>query len=334
MRSVAEAPASGKRIIVRCDFDVPVEGGTVVDESRVKNTLGTLRFLLDENAKLVLIAHIGRPEKPDKGLSLVLVKKTLEDYLKRGITFQDKLAINEGAPINLLENLRFWPEEEENNQDFAKKLASFGDAYVNECFAASHRSHASIVSIPKFLPAFAGFNLIKEIEELGKILQSPARPLVAIIGGAKLETKLPVIYNLAKVADRVLVGGRLMFEADRRSLPENVVVAHDDIDAKDIGEGSVQIFREVINQAKMIVWNGPMGVFEEPKYINGTRQLADSVIASRAYSVVGGGDTISALNKFGLTDKIDFISTGGGAMLEFLAGKTLPGIKVLNSSKV
>ena len=334
MKSVAKALASGKRIIVRCDFDVPVEGGTVVDESRVKKTLGTLRFLLDEKAKLVLIAHIGRPEKPDKGLSLVLVKKTLENYLKREVAFQDKLAINERAPINLLENLRFWSEEEENNQDFAKKLASFGDAYVNECFATSHRLHASIVSIPKFLPAFAGFNLIKEIEELGKILQSPARPLVAIIGGAKLETKLPVIYNLAKVADRVLVGGRLMFEADRRSLPENVVVAHDDIDAKDIGEGSVQIFREVINQAKMIVWNGPMGVFEEPKYINGTRQLADSVIASRAYSVVGGGDTISALNKFGLTDKIDFISTGGGAMLEVLAGKTLPGIKALNSSKV
>jgi len=334
MKSVAKALASGKRIIVRCDFDVPVEGGTVVDESRVKKTLGTLRFLLDEKAKLVLIAHIGRPEKPDKGLSLVLVKKTLENYLKREVAFQDKLAINERAPINLLENLRFWSEEEENNQDFAKKLASFGDAYVNECFATSHRLHASIVSIPKFLPAFAGFNLIKEIEELGKILQSPARPLVAIIGGAKLETKLPVIYNLAKVADRVLVGGRLMFEADRRSLPENVVVAHDDIDAKDIGEGSVQIFQGVINQAKMIVWNGPMGVFEDPKYTNGTRQLADSVIASQAYSVVGGGDTISALNKFGLTDKIDFISTGGGAMLEFLAGKTLPGIKVLNSSKV
>ena len=260
--------------------------------------------------------------------------KINKNYLKREIAFQDKLAINDKAPVNLLENLRFWPEEEENNQDFAKTLASFGDAYVNECFAASHRSHASIASIPKFLPAFAGFNLIKEIEELGKILQSPARPLVAIIGGAKLETKLPVIYNLAKVADRVLVGGRLMFEADRRSLPENVVLAHDDIDAKDIGEGSVQIFREVINQAKMIVWNGPMGVFEEPKYINGTRQLANSVIASGAYSVVGGGDTISALNKFGLTDKIDFISTGGGAMLEFLAGKTLPGIEVLNSSKV
>ena len=334
MKSVAEAPASGKRIIVRCDFDVPVEGGTVVDESRVKKTLGTLRFLLDEKAKLVLIAHIGRPEKPDKGLSLVLVKKTLEGSLKREVSFQDKLAINERAPINLLENLRFWPEEEENNRDFAKKLASFGEAYVNECFATSHRSHASIVSIAKFLPSFAGFNLIKEIEELGKILQSPARPLVAIIGGAKLETKLPVIYNLAKVADRVLVGGRLMFEADRRSLPENVVVAHDDIDAKDIGEGSVQIFREVIKQAKMIVWNGPMGVFEEPKYINGTRQLANSVIASGGYSVVGGGDTISALNKFGLTDKIDFISTGGGAMLEFLAGKTLPGIEALNSSRL
>src|SRR3990167_7975419 len=143
MRSVAEAPASGKRIIVRCDFDVPVEGGTVVDESRVKKTLGTLRFLLDEKAKLVLIAHIGRPEKPDKGLSLVLVKKTLENYLKREVAFQDKLAINERAPINLLENLRFWSEEEENNQDFAKKLASFGDAYVNECFATSSQAISS-----------------------------------------------------------------------------------------------------------------------------------------------------------------------------------------------
>ncbi|OGY26590.1 MAG: hypothetical protein A2Z11_00175 [Candidatus Woykebacteria bacterium RBG_16_43_9] len=334
MKSVAQAPIPGKRIIVRCDFDVPVENGKVVDASRIKNTLGTLRFLLDQEAKLVLISHIGRPKKPDKDFSLVLVKKILEDFLEREIAFQDKLTIDREAPINLVENLRFWPGEEENNQDFSKKLASLGDLYVNECFAASHRAHASIVGISKLLPAFAGFNLIKEIEELGKILQNPVRPLVAIIGGAKLETKLPVIYNLAKVADKVLVGGRLMFETDRRSLPENVVVAHDDVGTKDIGEGSIQIFREVIFPAKMIVWNGPMGVFEDPKYINGTRQLANSVIASGAYSVVGGGDTISALNKFGLIDKIDFVSTGGGAMLEFLAGKTLPGIEALNSSRL
>ena len=334
MRSIKDADISKKRIIVRCDFDVPVENGKIQDYSRIRNTIPTLKLLPDRDASLLLISHLGRPKGSDPALSLLLVKDELAKNLNEEITFQKKLEVEKAAKINLLENLRFYPEEESNKQAFSQKLASFGNVYVNECFATSHRSHASIVGIPKILPAYAGLNFMKEIEELNKVLKNPNRPLVAIIGGAKLETKLPVIYNLAKVADKVLVGGKLMFEVERRALPENVIIAHDDVDTKDIGEKSIELFKESILGAKMIVWNGPMGVFEDPRYIKGTKDLANIVIESGGYSVVGGGDTISSLNKLGLVDKIDFVSTGGGAMLEFLAGKTLPGIEALEGSKI
>ena len=329
MKSVEEVDVDGKRVIVRCDFDVPVKDGKISDDTRVRDSLPTLKYLLSKGAKLFLISKLGRPKGKDPTLSLEIIISTLSDYLGKKISFQKSLNEKNSNAVVLLENLRFWSEEEEEDENFGKKLATFGDLYVNECFAASHRTDASFSQLPKFLPSYAGIRLLKEIKELEIVLESPARPLIAIIGGAKLETKLPAIFNLAKTADKVLVGGKLMFEVERRALPENVVVAHDDVQTKDIGEESIELFAEVISKAKMIVWNGPMGIFEDSRYMKGTKEIAKAVIYSGAYSVVGGGDTISALNKLDLISKIKFVSTGGGAMLEFLAGKTLPGLKAL-----
>lgn len=329
MKSVEEAEVAGKRIIVRCDFDVPAENGKILDDTRIKDSLPTLKYLLSNNAKLFLISKLGRPKGKDPSLSLEIIVNTLSKLLDRKIIFQKDLHEKNRGEVILLENLRFWTEEEAGDENFGKKLSIFGDLYVNECFATSHRNDASITQLPKLLPAYAGIRLLKEVEQLKIVMRNPARPLIALIGGAKLETKLPAIFNLAKVADKVLVGGRLMFEVQRRSLPENVVVAHDDVQTKDIGEQSIELFAEVINEAKMIVWNGPMGMFEDSRYMKGTKEIAQAVTDSDAYSVIGGGDTISALNKLDLISKIKFVSTGGGAMLEFLAGKTLPGLKAL-----
>ena len=329
MKSVEEADADGKRVIVRCDFDVPVKSGKILDDTRIKDSLPTLKYLLSNGAKLFLISKLGRPKRKDPSLSLEIITDALSNYLGKKIIFQRNLDGNSSGEVILLENLRFWSEEEDGDENFGKKLATFGDLYVNECFATSHRNDASITQLPKILPFYAGLRLLKEVEELKIVMKNPARPLVAIIGGAKLETKLPAIFNLAKIADKVLVGGKLMFEVEIRSLPENVVVAYDDVQTKDIGEQSIKLFSESISGAKMVVWNGPMGMFEDSRYMKGTKEIAKAVVGSDAYSVIGGGDTISALNKLDLISKIKFVSTGGGAMLEFLAGKKLPGLQAL-----
>jgi len=329
MKSIKEANVSGKKVIVRCDFDDPILDGKAVDGTRIKSNLPTLKHLLNNGSSLFLVSKLGRPKGKDPNLSMRIVLDVVAKHLGSKITLKEDLIEEKLDNITLLENIRFWKEEENSDLGFSKKIASFGDLYVNECFATSHRNDASIAGVPKFLPSFAGLNLFKEVEELNKVFESPARPLVAIIGGAKIETKLPAIYNLAKTADKVLVGGKLMFEVERRSLPENVVVAHDDIETKDIGVMSINLFKELISSAKMVVWNGPMGMFEDARYMKGTKEIAVSVVKSNSYSVVGGGDTISALNKLGLAKKINFVSTGGGAMLDFLAGKKLPGLEAL-----
>ena len=235
MRSIKEADVSGKRVVVRCDFDVPINDGKIVDDTRINNSILTLKYLLDKGAKLFLISKIGRPKFKDPDLSFKLILSEVSEKLGEEVTFKKDFEDNSSGNIVLLENIRFWPEEEKNDPVFSKKLASFGDIYVNECFATSHRTDASIVGIPEILPAFAGLNLIKEVTELERILENHEKPLVSIIGGAKLETKLPAINNLAKVSDTVLVGGRLMFEVGGQTLPDNVVIAPDDIDQKDIG---------------------------------------------------------------------------------------------------
>ncbi len=329
MKSVKEADVSGKRIVVRCDFDVPVKNGQIEDETRINNSLPTLQYLLGKGGKLFLISKMGRPKFRDPSLSLKVVIENVSQKLGKEVVFKEDLNKARLEDIVLLENLRFWPEEEKGDLEFSKKLASFGDLYVNECFATSHRSDASFVGVPKYLQSFAGLNLVREVTELRKILNDPERPLISIIGGAKLETKLPAINNLAKISEKVLVGGRLMFEVGGQVLPQNVVVAPDDIDQKDIGSKSIRSFENIIKSARTIVWNGPMGVFEEEAYLKGSQEVAKAVSESKAYKVVGGGDTIAVLEKLGLLAKMDYVSTGGGAMLEFLAGKKLPGLVAL-----
>ena len=329
MQTVKEANVSGKRVIVRCDFDDPIKDRKLVDDTRIRSNLPTLKYLLDKGSSLFLISKLGRPKGRDPNLSLRIVMDALSQHLGEKINFKEDLRQERLDKVTLLENLRFWPEEEAADLEFSKILASFGDLYVNECFATSHRGDASFIGIPKYLPSFAGLNLIREITQLKKLLVDPERPLIAIIGGAKLETKLPAINNLAKVSDKVLVAGKLMFEVAGQSLPTNIIVAPDYLDKKDIGPKSVEIFTRIIQTARTIVWNGPLGVFEEEKYLDGTRRVGEAVAASSAYKIIGGGDTIAALKKLGLLDKIDYVSTGGGAMLEFLAGKKLPGLVAL-----
>lgn len=330
MVSVTQAPFGGKRFIVRADFDVPLENGKIEETLRIEKSIPTLKYIGEKNSPLFIISHLGRPEGRDPNFSLKIVLPKLEELLGEKIAFQEDLDNPVSGDVVLLENLRYWPEEEKNDLNFAKKLASFGDYYVDECFSVAHRDHASVAVLPKLLPSFAGLELFKEVTELEKIFKNPARPLVAIIGGAKLETKLPAITNMAKVCDKVLVGGKLMFEINKTTISSNVVIAVDDIDQKDIGPETLKLFGSEIARAKMIVWNGPMGLFEEEKYEVGTRELAKLIAASSGYSIVGGGDTVAALNKEGILDQIDFVSVGGGAMLEFLEGKKLPALVALD----
>lgn len=329
MRSVVEAEVSGKTVIVRCDFDVAVSSGKITEDIRIRKSAETLKYLLGKGARLFLIAHLGRPENKDPNLSLKLVIPLLRELLGRDIVFQETLADEKIGEVVMLENLRYWPEEEANSETFAKALANFGDLYIFECFSVAHRLHASVDKLPKLLPCYAGLELFKEVGEMEKIFKSPQRPLVALIGGAKIETKLPAIINIAKVADKVLVGGKLMFEVDKQNLPSNVEVASDSVDHKDIGPTSLANFKKEIAGAKMIVWNGPVGMFEDEKYQSGTREVARAIAASNGYSIVGGGDTLSALDKEDLLDKVDFVSVGGGAMLEFLSGRRLPALEAL-----
>ncbi|HSX58274.1 MAG TPA: phosphoglycerate kinase [Candidatus Saccharimonadales bacterium] len=329
MKSINSEAISGKTVIVRADFDVPVKDGVVEDSTRIEKTIPTLKLLLEKGNKLFIISHLGRPEGKDPAFSLKLTLPKLKELFAREVAFQEDLEKKAEGEVVLLENLRFWKAEEANDDLFAKKLASFGEVFVFDCFSVAHRSHASVVGIPKQLPSYAGIEISHEVEELSKIFKNPEHPLIAIIGGAKLETKLPAITNLAKVADKVLVGGKLMFEVENVELPQNVLVASDNVDGKDIGEESIETFAKEINSAKMIVWNGPMGVFEEEKYAVGTKKVAELVANSESYSLVGGGDTISALKEINMIEKINFVSVGGGAMLEFLEAKRLPGLEAL-----
>ena len=329
MRSIREADVSGKTVIVRVDLDVPLENGHVTDKTRVEKGIETLRFLLDKNAKIFLISHLGRPQGKDPNFSLTKVQPIIEELLKQKIAFQPDLDTKVAGQVVLLENLRFWEGEEKNDLEFAKKIAGFGQVYVFECFSVAHRTHTSVARLPKLLPSYPGWEFSEEINELETVFKNPLRPLVAIIGGAKIETKLPTITNLAKSADKVLVGGRLMFEVDKSTLAENVIVASDHVDEKDIGPESLKIFQEEIAKARMIVWNGPMGVFEMPKFAEGTFAIARMLADSGATTVIGGGDSASAVKKAGVAKQVTHVSTGGGASLEFLEGKELPGVAAL-----
>ncbi|MEW6162187.1 MAG: phosphoglycerate kinase [Nitrospirota bacterium] len=387
--TIEDLDLKGKRVFIRADFNVPLDDNLMItDDRRIRSTLPTINYAIDEGAKVILSSHLGRPKgKKDPRLSLAPVAKRLQRLLNKEVIFAPDCIgsqveglvskMNEGDVL-LLENPRFHIEEEENNEDFARALASLADVYVNDAFGATHRVHASIVGVPKFLPSAAGFLLKKEIEYLKGMIYNPARPFVVILGGAKVSGKIGVLENLINKVDKVLVGGAMaytfvkaigdeignslveedMLETAQRIreklkgmgvkfyLPVDCVIAQGiepgtetkivptlEIPkgwrALDIGPATVKLFSEAIQDAKTILWNGPMGVFEIDAFSRGTFAIARAVADAYALTIVGGGDTDFAVHRAGVSDAISFISTGGGAALQLLEGKELPGVAVL-----
>lgn len=346
IRSVKEAHIKkGERVIVRADLDVGVRNGRVVDDLRIMAGLPTIRYLLRRGANVRIVGFLGRPHgKRDKGLSLKPVARQLEKMLKRKVIFLsdplDKKSIHrhlDSRDIIFFENIRFWPEEVENNLSFARRLADWGHVYVNDAFANSHRREASVVALAALLPSYAGLRLAKEVSVMEKVLSNPLRPLAVVIGGVKLETKLPVIRRFLKSADKILVGGAIANELLHKHTYERnkkVVLPRDGVgnerqEFEDIGPKTIDLFVSLLCQANTIIWNGPLGRAEIPEFAEGTKAVARALARSNAFTVVGGGDTIAILRRCRLLRRFDHISTGGGAMLEFLAGKKLPGIEAL-----
>jgi len=362
--SVEDLKVKEKRVLLRTNYDVPlkkiqkpasrdsfgipkskIQNLVVEDETRIEESLETIKWLLENGAKVIAISHLGRPGgKKVLELSLRPVAEKLKEILNikykiANIHIKNKkfLGFKLSENLVLLENIRFWPGEEENNLDFAKELASLADFYVNEAFACSHRKHASIVGVPKFFPrqnqAF-GFDFLKEIEILSKIRENPSRPVVLLLGGTK-EDKIDYARKLVNWADWILVGGKLVeYDGIPSLLSHPKILGNLIKNGQDITMKTVEKFIEIILQGRTIVWAGPMGNFYDKRYERGTKEIAKAVIGSGAFSVVGGGDTEVALSRFGLDKKISFISSGGGAMLEFLAEGTLPGIEVIKTKKL
>ena len=348
MKQISDLSLSGKRVLLRADLDVPLTSvGFEEASTRLTNLKPSVDQLFNENAKIIIIGHIDRPQKPDPALSTRQLIDPLQKIFKRTIVFKKDFPPSPEASggqatnsdtgsgvlqsqITLFENLRFWPGEINNDEEFARKLANLADFYVNDAFGNCHRSHASMVGLPKLLSSAAGSHLILEVDELSKIINKPQHPLIAIVGGAKIETKLPVIENLAKIADFVLVGGELPIEIKKfnQRTADNVIVAALVNDNKDLSQESIEKFIKVIKSAKTVVWNGPQGMFEEG-FNHGSLSIAQAIIESGAHSVVGGGETTQFLEQNNLLSKFSFVSAGGGAMLDFLAGKKLPALELL-----
>jgi len=340
-RSVRDADVGGKRVLVRADLNVPLEDGRVADDTRIRASLPTLELLLELDAKEVTVcSHLGRPKGEDPKFAIAPVAARLRE-----------LAPDER--IRVLENTRFNPGETKNDPGYAHELAAHGDLYVNDAFGSAHRAHASTEGVAHLLPAYAGLLLERELSELGKLLGEVERPFVLISGGAKVEDKLGVLQNLGGKADTVLVGGKMAEELRERNplsfqvvLPTDVVAAsefaenaesrvtaYDELPqgwlGLDIGPDTRKAFAERIAEARTIFWNGPMGVFEWPRFAEGTKAVAEAVAAADAHSVVGGADSARALTELGLEDDVSWLSTGGGAALELLEGKELPGVTAI-----
>ncbi|MDO8619703.1 MAG: phosphoglycerate kinase [Candidatus Daviesbacteria bacterium] len=320
-----------KRIILRFDIDVPIEQGRVVDDFRLKTGLPTLTLCLENASSVVMMGHVGRPASTSASLGgpagkdlEFSVQPVYNWFIEQG--FKPDF---ESGKLKLLENLRFEPGEEAGDLSYAKKLAEYGDFFVFEAFAA-YRPAASTTVLPTLLPHAAGLQFAKEVEKINQVRENPEKPLVVIMGGAKVADKLPVITTLAQKADTVLVGGKLVAEIQDKKidLPSNVMVAKMTTDGFDINEETVLAWESIIKEAKMIVWNGPLGKTEDPKN-TATKKVAQLIIDSRADSIVGGGDTTGALQSWGMIDKFSFVSTGGGAMLKLLTDGTLPTIQAL-----
>lgn len=327
---------SKKTAIIRANFDVPLENGQVQDTSRLEDAIPTIKLLRQNQCRIILLAHAGRPEgRFDSESSLMPVATFLTTTLGEPVALTDyqtdyhRINIPAGDII-LLENLRFWPEEESNDPEFAKYLASLGDFYINEAFANCHRQHASIIGIPAHKPKFAGLSLTKEMEILHTVRNNPEHPLVVVIGGAKLETKAPLVEAFATRADQILVGGKIAIELKDKLVPANVVVADLTSDTKDITPEAATKFADIIMAAKTVIWNGTMGVFEEPEHQLGTKIVAEAINKTPAFTLMGGGDTETALTLFNLESGIDHISSGGGAMLTYLVDGHLAGVDALN----
>lgn len=390
-KTILDVDVTGKKVLVRVDFNVPLtEDGDVADDKRIVAALPTIQYLLDHKAKVILCSHLGRPKgKVDPKYSLAPVGKRLSELLPDvriwmaddviGESAKTAIADMKEGEIVLLENVRFHAEEEKNDPAFAKELASLAELYVSDAFGTVHRAHASTAGVAAYLPAVAGFLIGKELGVMGKALDDPERPFVAILGGAKVADKIGVITNLLDKCDSLIIGGgmaytfiksegyeigsslldadsldlakELMAKAKEKGvqmlLPVDTVVAKEfkadaehktvDIDkipgdwmGLDIGPKSIALFRDVILKAMTVVWNGPMGVFEMPAFAEGTKEIAAACADCKGTTIIGGGDSASAVKKLGYADKMTHISTGGGASLEFLEGKVLPGVAVLN----
>lgn len=328
---ISDADIQDKKVIVRADLDLPFEGKTIRDDTRIKNCIPTFRLILEKGAKnLLILGHVGKYEGPDKTVSTIFLKSKLSEFLGEEVVFVQGMppASLPGGKLLLLDNVRLNPLEEENGEDFAKELAKLADFYVNEAFATSHREHASITGIPKFLPHAAGVRFSQEVETLSRVLQNPKRPVIAIVSGIKKD-KLDYIENFKRIVDKILVGGRLpeYLEEDYNDL--KVMVAQLNPDREDITLHSIESFEKEIKKAGTIVLAGVVGKYEDESHRLGTERVFKAIADSSAFKIVGGGDSEAALTMFGLTHKFDWISTGGGAMLEFLAKGTLPGIEAL-----
>ena len=390
-KTIEDINVTGKKVLVRVDFNVPLtEDGQVSDDKRIVAALPTIRYLLDHKAKVILCSHLGRPKgKVDPKYSLAPVAKRLAELLPDTKIRSAKDTIGESAKaaiaemqegeIVLLENVRFYKEETDNDPAFAKQLASLAEIYVSDAFGTVHRAHASTAGVAAYLPAVAGFLIGKELGVMGAALEHPERPFVAILGGAKVADKIGVITNLLSKCDSLIIGGGMAYtflkakgyeigdsllDADSIDLAkslmqqaadkgvnlllpvDNVVADRFDAEADhkvvksseipagwqgmDIGPETVKLFSETIVNAKTVIWNGPMGVFEFPAFAEGTKKVAEACAACKGTTIIGGGDSASAVRKLGFADKMTHISTGGGASLEFLEGKVLPGVAVLN----
>jgi len=351
MKTLEDFNYNGKRVLVRCDFNVPLgEGSVVLDDFRIRKTIPTIEYLLKKNAKVILMSHLGRPDgQIAESLRLTPIQDKLTEYLDVSITkAKDCIGkeveewVNRMAPgeVLLLENLRFHKGEEENNPDFAASLAKLGDIYINDAFGASHRAHASIVGIPKILPSGIGLLFKKEIEVLENLLGNPPKPLIGIIGGIKVESKSKVIDRISEKADWILVGNRIQEEIEKKNITfkyrEKIIMPVDGLgegeNIYDIGPKTIDLFKEKISSAKAIFWSGPLGMIENEAYQRGSREIAKAIIESGAFSVAGGGETAEFIHSIGLEDNFSHISTGGGAMLEFLSGDKLPGLEILENS--
>ena len=386
-QSITAVDVTGKRVLVREDFNVPMANGQITDTTRIKAAIPTLRDLMHRGASTIVMSHLGRPNGPDPAFSLRPVARELSTHLWGEVPFaadcvgppaESAVARLQPGKVLLLENVRFHPEDEKNDPEFARQLASLGEIFVNDAFAVSHRAHASVVGVANYLPAYAGQLMLAELQALHDAIDNPKRPLIAVIGGAKVSTKINLLNNLITKVDALVIGGAMAntflraqgFPTGRSLVEEGALEAANEVwkifgnrlilpvdlvcaeqvqpgqptrvfpaqavepswIALDIGPQSAALFAEKMRGSGTIVWNGPMGMFEIPDFSHGTRAVGEAIASSGAYTLVGGGDTSAAIDALGLTGRFSWVSTGGGATLEYLEGRELPGVAILKEA--